>query len=473
MRSIRQSLATWLVGYLAVLWAVCGYGVFYALKGSLEADIDRNLDSLVDKMQLETSKNGKEVKVRFSSPGLTPPLRDGTVPLFGVGSSYFFQIWESGSGKTVLSSQSLGGVDLPIQRAEPDERSFCYDRLDGVGTIRALAVSGTKVEGLGFDVDFVVASDRKLAARRLTTIATILLLACACGALLTWFIVATVVGKGLRPLDELGFRLSALDPQHFEMEKLPRELQPISMAIRELVDRMRQGFERERRFSSDLAHEFRTPISELRAISEVATRWPHRASPKDYADMHSISVRMETILSSLLTLARVEAGSAEADFSRVAFQKTVLRYWSHLADNAAEKSLTLVCDIESNLVVETNEGLFERILMNLLENAVEYSPAGEEILVSTEKREDGTVYFEISNLAPNLRHADIEHLFERFWRADDSRTDSVHSGLGLSLCRSCAEAMGYHIHAVLNDVRVLKFVTGPFAVSASQSPAEG
>ncbi len=466
MRSIRQSLAKWLVLWISLLWAISGVGIYSVQKSNLESNLDRNLETLADKARVGDLSDGRTA-LRFVPIGFAFPATDPGVPLFEPGSNFFFQAWDASSGRMVAQSNNLSTEPLQWRNVGDGERLFWNDQLSGVGAIRSIGLHLRRgpAQGRGaVRLNLVVANDRAFLDARLKQLVVTLLIASLCGVFTTWIIVRTVVERGLSPLNELGNQLSAVDPQHLRLqlssEHLPVELQPVSRALTNLIERMEEGFERERRFSGDVAHEFRTPIAELRAMAEVAMRWPHRASADDYQEVLSISVQMEEVIEALLELSRVEGGAVTKALSPIPLQAEILRCWEPYSERAAAKHIELFCDVAEAVVINANAGMLNLILKNLLENAVEYSPEGERIVVSLELHGDQTGWLAIENLASNLQFPDVEHLFERFWRGDDSRTGVRHTGLGLSLAYSCARTMGMELLASLSDTRELTIRMG-------------
>jgi len=469
--SIRQSLAKWLVLWISLLWAFSGVGIYLALKRNLESNLDRNLEIVADKARILDQRDGSFM-VKFFPTGIAFPTTNPGVPLFEPGSNFYYQAWDTNSGRLVAESNNLSTESLSWRSIEGDERLFWNDRMSDGSVFRSLGLQIRRGPAKGrkaVRLNLVVANNRAYVDVRIRHLVVILLTTSIAGLIITWLIVRTVVNRGLSPLYEMGDRLSSVEPQNLELrvmsDGLPVELQPVSRALIKLVERMEEGFERERRFSGDVAHEFRTPIAELRAMAEVAIRWPHRASPDDYQEVLSISLQMEEVIEALLELSRVEGGSVAKGLSPVLLQAEILKCWEPYSEKAASKHIELFCDVAESTVINANAGMLDLILKNLLENAVEYSPEGEQIVVSLEQESDNTYWLTVENLAINLQFGDVEHLFERFWRGDDSRTGVRHTGLGLSLSDSCARTMGMELIASLSDARELTIRLGRLVVA--------
>src|ERR1700683_4484395 len=130
------------------------------------------------------------------------------------------------------------------------------------------------------------------------------------------------VRRGLRPLRQLGTEADGIDAgsldHRFSREELPRELVPIAQQFNSLLERIDEAFVRERRFTSDAAHELRTPIAELRRLAEVALKWPDRSeAERNYRDVWEVAEHMESLVATLLAIARCRAGTAAVSLQPV------------------------------------------------------------------------------------------------------------------------------------------------------------
>ena len=265
----------------------------------------------------------------------------------------------------------------------------------------------------------------------------------------TFFLVTMALRHGLRPLKTLSEQTRNIDAPslkaRFDAALAPAELQPIYAALNELLHRLEQGFERERRFSADLAHEMRTPVAELKMLSEVAIKWPEQTDPELPAHTLAIASQLENLIEALLTLARLESGETALQLSTVALSALCHECLQPCAEKVEAKQLDLRLRSEPGLSMETDARLLRIILSNLLTNAVEYAPASTRIEIELDP---GSIT--IANAAPELTQEDLPHLFDRFWRAERSRSNSAHSGLGLALARQAASAIGYRLDASLS-----------------------
>lgn len=278
-----------------------------------------------------------------------------------------------------------------------------------------------------------------------------------------------VLRNGLKPLEKLTRELAQIDSKtldhRFGGQEEPQELIPMLSHLDGLMERLEAGFFRERRFGSDLAHELRTPLAELRMKLELVRRWPDDLDPSFFDEMGEIHQRMEETVATLLRLAQLE-GRSDFKGARVTLLPVVEKVWSQLADRAGAKSLKVELACPDDYEVEGEANLWYHIVSNLLENAVEYTPEGGIFGVRFRDHQ-----LEFWNTAGELTADDVARMFERFWRADDSRQSARHSGLGLSLVKACAEEMGYQVGASLDNPKDESFLT--LTVHKSQSAIRG
>jgi signal transduction histidine kinase len=265
---------------------------------------------------------------------------------------------------------------------------------------------------------------------------SVLLLA-ALALLVPW-----LVGRGMKPLVALGEKVQRLDVanlgEKLELADPPRELQPLVAHLDDLRGRLARSFERERRFSSDVAHELRTPIAELRTLSEVALRFPPEGiqNAEFYGDVRQAALRMEHLAEQLLALARLQEPSSQPRLGPLRLLPAVS---AALARHSAGEILSPAVPEEAE--IPTQATLFELLLDNLIGNAFAHRTPGTPVEIAARPSAAGW-RLTCSNLTDQLEEADLEHLFERFWRKDTARTGGRHSGLGMALIRSAAASLG-------------------------------
>jgi two-component system sensor histidine kinase QseC len=276
-------------------------------------------------------------------------------------------------------------------------------------------------------------------------------------------IVILAVQRSLQPLTAMA-KEAASDPavtsgQRFAVAGMPNELAPICRYLNELVGRLQTAFERERRFTADVAHELRTPIAELRAITEVALHYPTTAAENSETlrDALAISGHMESVVTTLLSLARCDSGHPSVAMESIDLPVLAQKTWRSLAEQAAARQVEVAWDVPESAVVESNPTLLAGVVSNLLSNAATYCRAGGRIACRIERRADATV-LEVSNTTESLTADDLAHMFEPFWRKDAARSSGSHAGLGLALSRAYCNVLGATLAAEMAQENVIRLV---------------
>ncbi|CAN5392825.1 hypothetical protein BH10PLA1_BH10PLA1_17680 [soil metagenome] len=259
----------------------------------------------------------------------------------------------------------------------------------------------------------------------------------------------------------------------FETAGLPTELLPICNKFNELLQRLQAAFVRERRINADIAHELRTPISELRSLTDVACRWePTGEQAGEYfRDAHEIALRMERLTNSLLTLARAQAGGTPVNLEAVAVAESVDVIMLRLRNANRLGRAEILNSVPDDCYVSADRLMVERMFENLLDNAAAYATPGGVIETSAERIGDGWA-IHIANTNDKLNADDVKHLFEAFWRKDGARSSDQHSGLGLSIVAEYARHLGIAVTPrLLADGRFEMTLDIPAARHAAPLPA--
>jgi two-component system sensor histidine kinase QseC len=275
-------------------------------------------------------------------------------------------------------------------------------------------------------------------------------------ALLIWW----TIRLAMTPLRAMSAETGAIDvaslDHRFEPERLPVELQPIASAMNRLLDRLEQGFERERRTTANIAHELRTPIAELRSATEVALKGDDEDDDdvlrRTVATAQEISVEMGRIVEALLQMARARAEGVEPAREEIELASACRARWARLEKAASRNRIALDADVPESIVVKTNPDALALMLSNLMTNAIDHSPAGSTVQCWASVN-GSQVELAITNPAGSMTADDLPLLTEPFWTKDASRTDRSHAGLGLALVASAAAASGIGLEFDVSDGR--------------------
>jgi len=266
----------------------------------------------------------------------------------------------------------------------------------------------------------------------------------------------SVADRGLAPVAALVQHVERIDDPTeapaFDAETAPIELRPIALGLNRLVERLALLLARERRTSANIAHELRTPVSELLVSAEVALRFGDPAEGrKALAQAAEIGHQMRRLIGTLLDLSRLESGQTELAHEPIELRDLVAACWDPLAARAREQGISLAIDGAEPTVASDRDAL-TILVANLLANAAQHAPEKTTVRCSLESGEEGdAAALVVSNASNGLRPEDLDKLTEPFWRASESRGDREHAGLGLALVRRLAELLGLDVTFALAD----------------------
>lgn len=291
----------------------------------------------------------------------------------------------------------------------------------------------------------------RLAEKALNGLVVLLGVASALTLALAWFGSGWLAQQVLMPVEalsataqtvsesSLGTRLS-LDAPYEEFRRLVH-------AFNTMMDRLQKVFEAQRRFLADAAHEIQTPLTVLKGNLEVAFRKKRSAS--EYREVLISNLgqveRLISLSRSLITLARCVGEDASSERRSLALEPLVRNLVSELAVLADDRKIHIDLKTEAVAPVLGNEGQLKRVLINLIDNALRYTPPGGTVSIGLHSDgQEATIT--VRDNGPGIAPEHLPHIFERFYRADSARArDSGGTGLGLAIVKEIVEAHGGRI----------------------------
>lgn len=252
----------------------------------------------------------------------------------------------------------------------------------------------------------------------------------------------------LAPLHRLSEAVSRVNEKDFNLRidprSLPSELQPVAQRLRRALEQLSDAFAREKQSAQNISHDLRTPLAALTTTIEVALK--KERSPAEYRefleDCQLSAVQMSHLVERLLALAKIDAGASPARPRPI----DLVEVAQHAADvvrplaKARDIALSLHTPRELPMIADADK--MGEVLTNLLHNAVDYNRDSGRIDLSVRRLENAVV-LSVADTGVGIRPEDRAHLFDRFYRADKSRSgDSPHCGLGLAIVKSYVELMG-------------------------------
>ncbi|MDT8436327.1 MAG: ATP-binding protein [Gemmatimonadota bacterium] len=452
-RSLRFELASRYAGAVAVgitLVAAIGYLV---LRDTLDTQIDASLISVAS---IQASSVTADPTGRMSFHEWNVTAEESA--LLGDLNRYA-QIW-SESGQSLVRSQYLSR-DLPVEAdllMESAAGTIAWDE-GHLGETRVRSVYyplgrlGARHERHILQVAAPLSErDRTLRVAGFF-LAGVVFLVSVVSFLGSWWL----ADKTVRPVNEIiaqagGIR-GVTPGQRISAYAETREFASLVRVLNTMLARIDEAFEAQRRFTADASHELRSPLTALRGELELALR--RKRTDEEYrraiASALEEATRLSQVTADLLTLARSDAGVITLRLETVDLGERIGAAIDRLRGRIAEKSVTVRVSNQGGATGLYDSQLMDRLIWNLLDNAVKYCDAGGTIDVSISTTEAG-LDLEVVDTGPGIPEEALARVFERFSRADDTRS-AEGTGLGLSIVRAIATAHGGDVVAANRNGR--------------------
>ena len=221
------------------------------------------------------------------------------------------------------------------------------------------------------------------------------------------------------------------------------EIYHLADTFDQLLSELEEAFARERQFTSDVSHELRTPAAVILLQSEELLSDPSLSEPQR-EQLEAIRKKagdMSAMISQLLLLSRADQGRQVLQKEPLDISELTLMTAEEQQLLADEKHISIVTDIEPGIVLPADESFFIRLLVNLISNSISYGREGGATKVSLHREEQEAV-LAVADDGVGIDGKDLPRIWDRFYRADASRGDSSHSGLGLSIVKWIAKEHG-------------------------------
>lgn len=352
-------------------------------------------------------------------------------------------VLRSMDGET-LATNVQAGTSLPEPALVPADRQPVPDDIaswrSSTGASARLVAASGRVGGIAGEEAHIILA-------RVTSERSLLLLeyrndalaAAIGGTLLAGLLGFAVITSSLRPLHAIAAKarqisINRLDAR-LRLDSAPTELQALVVAFNEMLDRVQDGAARLSRFSSDLAHELRTPIAILLGETQVALSQNRSVSAYQALLASNIEEleRLSRMVDNMLFLAKADDAKFATHLEWIDLGEELSRIGEYFAGIAAETGLQIA--VTGAAMVNADRGLLRRAVSNLLANAIRHTPPHRDVTVSI-LREQNSIVIAVRNPGPPIPPSLQRRIFERFYRDDDQVANSTSFGLGLAIVRS-------------------------------------
>jgi len=446
--SIVVRMTAWYAGSALILILAATGFLYGVLATSFDAEDRRTLANTVTDLRLLLRASSGELRLaETGAPGAGYAFRQPQ------------EIWirvVDSEGRPLLESPGMGR-ELPVSAFPAPalvETGHDIDSEIAAGSGRLFQVLSARVSADSAHLDgrvLQVAMDRADEEHLLVHYRERLWLVLASAMILCSGTGYSIARRGMRPIERVTatarrVRSSTLH-ERIDTTDLPTELRALAATFNEMLDRLEESFAQVSQFSADVAHELRTPISNLRGEIEVILG--KARTPEEYRETLGSALeeclRVSHLIHSLLFLARAEAGTGVPHHDMIRVDQEIEAVMEFYEAQAAEGGVRLRAEDGDGLIAAFDRTLFQQAVSNLVANAIAHTPSGGQVTIRS-RHEDGTLHVEVADNGHGIAAEHLPHVFDRFYRADPARSGSAGNfGLGLAMVRSIAVLHGGHV----------------------------
>ena len=458
-RSIRFRLTVWYAGLLAGLLVLFGFSVDLGLRHYLEWTLREALSQQAKQIGEawlgDVGVSGESYVAEEINEHFSPRVSDR-----------FVRITRDDGGMMYLSdepeSKRFDPSLVPPLKAQAGQESLREAHLTEDSELMIFAMPFTAKNGARYVIE--VGSSNQEIERVLHG----LLLAIAIG--LPAMVAIAIAGgyllmrRALRPVDEITQSAERITSRNLS-ERLPApqtgdELERLSVALNRMIARLDESFQHVHRFSADASHELRTPLTILRGELEAAAQQP-QITPELRETLGSAleeTERLSRIVESLMAISRLDAGEARVELSHFDLAELTSSTTEQMRLLAEDKDIALRCDAELQVRVEGDRARLKQVIVNLVDNAIKYTPAGGFVGVKVSAT-NGRAVLEVNDNGVGIPPEAAPNIFERFYRVDKARSRQMGgAGLGLSIVKAIVTAHGGQVKVESVEGRGSRFL---------------
>ena len=456
-KSVRVRLTLWYAGAMVVVLAVYAAAVFAIVSDTISEGLDERLHDDFD----------------WASDMLAQ-RPDGTIRPYeetGEGDSPWLQVW-SLTGELLYNTPSARRNPVPKAEILAAEAGDKITRVPDVEPAYRVFTGPSRIGGRPVVVQ--VARSEAPITQDLHQLLFVLLLGLPIG------VIASVLGgyslarRALAPVDRMAERARTITAERLK-DRLPvdnpdDELGRLATVFNETLGRLESSFEQMRHFTADASHELRTPLTAIRSVGEVGLRGKRdeRAYRDIIGSMLEEADRLALLVDRLLTLSRADRGQEKLSSDHVDLCELANEVATQLDVLAEDKRQTIRVEREAAPTWVGDRLVLRQALLNLVDNAIKYTPAGGEITIRVAQTPK-TALLDVSDNGPGIPVELRSRIFDRFYRIDKSRSreNGGGTGLGLSIAKWAVEVNGGEL--------TLEAANGPgttFRITLPQTTAE-
>ncbi|HTV76086.1 MAG TPA: ATP-binding protein [Candidatus Baltobacteraceae bacterium] len=447
-RSISFRLVAWYAGLLSGIFLLLCAMLYLDLRHFLEKELResqlRRAHQIASTLLVHVKQTGESYVAGQTKDWYEPEINDRFIRITRADGSL---VYASGAPK----DGSFNPAEVPALPRSDQTEFYRKLKLSGGKT---LLVAGLNFQSPGepaYLVEFGALLDP------VETMLNHLFLQLSLGLPLAIIIIAVggylLVRRALTPVEQIT-RAAERITQHNLSGRLPvsstgDELERLSVSLNRMITRLDDAFQNSKRFVADASHDLRTPLTILRGELENFSEDGRLDSElRDrVGSMLEEVVHLGKIVEQLFTLSRLDAGEAQTEWTRFDLSELAQSTTEQMNLLAEDKGISISCDAAQPLMVEGNRVRLKQVVVNLLDNAIKYTPAKGAIQLRVHGVNSHAV-LEVKDSGIGIPPDALPHIFERFYRVDPARSaESESAGLGLSIVKSICAAHGAEVEA--------------------------
>jgi heavy metal sensor kinase len=446
-RSLAFRLGAWYTLLLSATFVLVGTGTFYGLQHFLRS----NLRDSLSRRSIQVEQILMQAPLDATNGSIAREIDTRLAPEFNnrfirVTREPATLIYRSGrpanrsfdpSAVRAIAVMNATAASAPVTEVLGDQHLMIRTTLIDTITGKYLLELGTSIESLQATLD-----------RLLDLLALLLpvLIVCAAGGgywLVSW---------ALRPVDRLSQTAEQMSLQNLAL-RLPvvpsgDALERLSISLNTMLGRLRDSVQTSRRFLADASHELRTPLTvikgELQELIHESSLTKSELRERVGSVLEEVG-RLEHLVSGLLVLSRLDAGETQRDWADVDLAELALSTAEQMRLMAEDRGIAIDLSALRKTVIRGDQARLKQIIVNLLDNAIRFTPPGGTVALRTAADDTGGV-LEISDTGIGIPSSSIPHVFDRFFRVDEGRSrEDGGAGLGLAIVKSICSAHGAEI----------------------------
>jgi heavy metal sensor kinase len=461
---VRVRLTLWYVAAMMLVLGVYVFGVYTIVRRNVSESLDE---------RLRADYYWASATVEEGSDGMFMPVPQ--VDLLLEDESPWVQVWNGDGSELLLAN------DEARRRPIPQAQALAAQTEDRTDTFPTTTVPVRVLSRRSFigarPVTIQVARSETAMRQELRELAIIFVFGLPIAVVIAGLGGYTLARRALAPIEQMTERARTITAERLS-DRLPvsnpeNEMGRLATVFNETLGRLQQSFDQMGRFTADVSHELRTPLTAIRSVGEVGLRG-HRDEAAYRGIIGSMLEevdRLASLVDRLLALSRAETHQATLSLDEVDLGRLSEDVVGHLAVLAEEKRQTITIEAGPVPRVRADRLVLRQALINLVDNAIKFTPAGGEIRIRLSEAPLET-RVDVVDSGPGVPPEARERIFDRFYRSDG--LDAGGSGLGLSLARGAVEALGGHVTLEDTGARGSTFrITLPRKVRSSNVEAQG